>query len=133
MFCFFLNRGLISANQSSFKLGDSYINQLLSITYNIYKSCDDLYIDKFWQDCLIFKLQENGISGNLWKVLKRFLTNRKQRVVLNWQSSSWANVQTGVPQGSILGPLLFLIHINNLVDGLSSLILSILLMVPLCF
>ena len=47
MFCFFLNRGLISANQSSFKLGDSYINQLLSITYNIYKSCDDLYIDKF--------------------------------------------------------------------------------------
>ena len=65
MFCFFLNRGLISANQSSFKLGDSYINQLLSITYNIYKSCDDLYIDKFWQDCLIFKLQENGISGNL--------------------------------------------------------------------
>ena len=133
MFCFFLNRGLISANQSSFKLGDSYINQLLSITYNIYKSCDDLYIDKFWQDCLIFKLQENGISGNLWKVLKRFLTNRKQRVVLNWQSSSWTNVQTGVPQGSILGPLLFLIHINNLVDGLSSLILSILLMVPLCF
>ena len=133
MFCFFLNRGLISANQSSFKLGDSYINQLLSITYNIYKSCDDLYIDKFWQDCLILKLQENGISGNLWKVLKRFLTNRKQRVVLNWQSSSRTNVQTGVPQGSILGPLLFLIHINNLVDGLSSLILSILLMVPLCF
>ena len=48
------------------------------------------------------------------------MINRKQRVVLNGQPSSWANVKVGVPQGPILGPLLFLIYFNDLADGLSS-------------
>ena len=73
MFGFFLDKGLISSNQSGFKPGDSCINQLLSITHNIYKSSEDGYevrgvfldiskaFDKVWHDGLIFKLQENGI------------------------------------------------------------------------
>ena len=48
------------------------------------------------------------------KLVENFLSNRYQRVVLNDQSSSWAEVSSGVPQGSILGPLFFLMYINNL-------------------
>ena len=84
MFGFFLDKDLISANQSGFKPGDSCINQLLSTTDNIYESFNDGYevigvfldiskaFDKVWHNGFIFKLQENGISGNLLKVLKHF-------------------------------------------------------------
>ena len=132
MFELFIRKYLISQNRSGFKPGDSCINQLQAITHEIYKffdACLDVravFLDiskafeNDWHQGLLYKLKQNGISGNLLETLTDFLKDRKQRVVLNGQNSSWANVEAGIPQGSILGSLLFLIYINDLPDNLST-------------
>ena len=70
---------------------------------------------------VLYKLKSFGISGNLLKLFYSYLNNRQQRVVLNGQYSKWAPILAGVPQGSILEPLLFLIYINDLRENLKSL------------
>ena len=54
--------------------------------------------DMVWQDSVMFTLEQNGVFGNLTDILQYILDNQKQRVVLNWQVSSWANVTIGVPK-----------------------------------
>ena len=129
--CFIENQ-LISSSQSGFKSGDSCINQLLSISHDIYQSFDNgfevrgVFLDiskafnKLWHKGLIYKLKQNGVAGNLLNTLADFLIDRKQGVVLNVQNSTWVNIEAGVPQGSILGPLLFLIYIKDLSENLVS-------------
>ena len=89
MFKFFIENELISPNQSGFKPGDSCINQLVAITHEIYKSFDDGFevrgvfrdisraFEKVWDEDLIFKLKQNGVSSNLLNLLCDFLRNRK--------------------------------------------------------
>ena len=69
---------------------------------------------------MLFKLKTYGVEGNLLKVLENYLPDRQQRVVLNGRMSSWQNVYAGASERSALGPLLFLIYINDLPDELTS-------------
>ena len=67
------------------------------------------------------KLKSYGFEGNLLKWIEDFLSERKQRVVFNGNSSSWKNVTSGVPQGSVLRPVLFITYVNDMPDSLESL------------
>ena len=132
MLKYFLDNNLISPKQSGFRPGDSCINQLLSITHDIFTSFDNglevrgVFLDiskgfdKVWHNGLIYKLKQNRIKDKLLCILIDVLKNCQQRVVLNGQFSSWTKMNAGIAQGSFLGPLLFLIYINDLPNGLQS-------------
>ena len=132
MHYFLSDNNLLSPNQSGFRSIDSWINQLLSIYHEISNAFDkglevrgifldiSKVFDNVWHDGLIFKLRQNGISRDIINILRDFLRNKKQQVVLYGQCLSWADDNTDVAQGSILGSLMFLIYFNGLSDGFKS-------------
>ena len=68
--------------------------------------------DRFWHAGLLHKLKSYGISGQIFGLISSFLSNRRLRMVLDGKSSQEYSVNAGVSQGSILGPILFLLHIK---------------------
>ena len=76
--------------------------------------------DKVWHNGLIYKLKSYSVESKLLNLIQNYLTYRQQRVLLNGRTSKSTNILAAIPRGSVLGPLLFLIYINDLPDTLKS-------------
>ena len=127
-----LENNLISNKQAAYIKGDSTTHQLLyivnkiktswtkgDITHGVFLDVKAAF-DKVWHKGLIAKLNQINIKGKVLELFSSYLTNRQQIVVINGEKSLKREIKAGIPQGSKLGPILFLIYINDITLDIES-------------
>jgi len=134
---FLENNNLLNSKQHGFRKGRNCLSQLLDHydellnTLSDSSNADVIYLDyakafdKVDHHILIQKLEAIGIAGKLLEWLRSFLSGRKQQVVVDGICSSFADVISGVPQGTVLGPLLFIIFVDDMKEAIKHSILKL--------
>ena len=129
------NNNLLNNCQHGFRTGRSCVTQLLDMMetwtniLDSYGSIDAIYLDfrkafdTVPHERLLLKLHGYGIRGNMLSWIRQFLVGRTQRVVVNSEKSKWSPVLSGIPQGSVLGPTLFILYVNDMPDAIHSTLL----------
>ena len=127
-----LENSVISERQAAYLKGDSTVSQLLYIVHNIRKNWGEHKItqglfldvsaafDKVWHKGLLAKLDQIGVGGTFLDILSSYLSGRQQIVVVDGIKSDIRDVKAGIPQGSRLGPLLFIVYMNDIITDIES-------------